>query len=62
MSEAAIQSMSRGLVGDITFGVLPEVKAVHCFGITIALNAVSVRASTPVIGGKSCPFSTSYQL
>lgn len=43
----AIQSASRGLVGDITFGVLPEIKAIHCFGITLAVNAVGGPASAP---------------
>lgn len=40
VSQAAVNSASRGLIGDITFGVLPEVKPVHCFLLTIACNAV----------------------
>jgi hypothetical protein len=37
----AITSASRGLVGDTTFGVLPEITPTHCFVITAALSAVS---------------------
>ncbi|KAK9894260.1 glycosyltransferase family 57 protein [Cystobasidium minutum MCA 4210] len=40
VSSAARHSASRGLIGDIAFGVLPEPKPVHCFLIAIALNTV----------------------
>jgi hypothetical protein len=40
VSDAAKHSSSRGLVGDIVFGVLPEPKPVHCFVIVILLNVV----------------------
>lgn len=40
VSQEAVNSASRGLIGDITFGVLPEIKPAHCFLITLACNAV----------------------
>lgn len=40
ISEDVINSTSRGLVGDTSFGVLPEVTPATCFGITVAFNLV----------------------
>lgn len=40
VSQEAVNSASRGLVGDITFGVLPEIKPAHCFALTLLCNAV----------------------
>jgi len=40
INSAGVDSASRGLVGDTVFGVVPEVKPVHTFAITIALQTV----------------------
>lgn len=37
----AIASSSRGLVGDTSFAVLPDIKPLHTFAITLALQSVS---------------------
>jgi hypothetical protein len=41
INEAGIASSSRGLVGDTIFAVLPNIKPVHTFLITIAVQSVS---------------------
>jgi hypothetical protein len=38
--EAGISSTSRGLVGDTVFAVLPNVKPIHTFLITLLFQAV----------------------
>ena len=35
-----IASSSRGLVGDTSFAVLPDIKPIHTFAITLALQGV----------------------
>lgn len=42
VNEAGVASTSRGLVGDTIFAVLPNVKPIHTFIITIAFQLVSV--------------------
>jgi len=39
---SGVESTSRGLVGDTVFVVLPNIKPIHTFAITIAFQAVSV--------------------
>jgi alpha-1,3-glucosyltransferase len=41
INEAGVASSSRGLVGDTVFAVLPNIKPVHTFLITIAVQSVS---------------------
>ena len=41
INEAGVASSSRGLVGDTVFAVLPNIKPVHTFIITIAVQSVS---------------------
>ena len=41
INEAGVASSSRGLVGDTIFAVLPNIKPVHTFVITIAIQSVS---------------------
>lgn len=41
INEAGIQSTSRGLVGDTVFAVIPNVKPIHTFIITVAFQLVS---------------------
>jgi alpha-1,3-glucosyltransferase len=41
INEAGVASSSRGLVGDTIFAVLPNIKPVHTFLITIAVQSVS---------------------
>jgi hypothetical protein len=41
INEAGVTSSSRGLVGDTIFAVLPNIKPVHTFLITIAVQSVS---------------------
>ena len=41
VNESGVASTSRGLVGDTVFAVLPNVKPIHTFIITIAFQAVS---------------------
>ena len=55
VAEEAIHSSSRGLIGDIAFGVLPEITAVHCFAVTILLNAVSHSWQTVKPTNLLCP-------
>lgn len=48
MNEAGINSSSRGLVGDTIFGVLPQIKPVHTFIMTILFQCVrNSRAGSP---------------
>lgn len=42
INEAGIQSTSRGLVGDTVFAVIPNVKPIHTFIITVAFQLVSL--------------------
>lgn len=37
-----VKSASRGLVGDTVFSVIPNVKPIHTFAITIGLQSASV--------------------
>lgn len=41
VDRAAIHSTSRGLVGDTTFGVVPEITPRTCFSITLAFSLAS---------------------
>ena len=41
INEAGVASSSRGLVGDTIFAVLPNIKPVHTFLITIVVQSVS---------------------
>lgn len=45
VSADAVHSASRGLIGDISFGVLPEIKPIHCFTMTLAFNIVRLAMS-----------------
>ena len=40
INDSGVASTSRGLVGDTVFAVLPSVKPIHTFIITIALQSV----------------------
>lgn len=40
VDEAGVASSTRGFVGDTIFAVLPNVKPVHCFLLTIAMQVV----------------------
>lgn len=40
--EDALQSVTRGLVGDTSFAVLPEVTKEHCFGLTAAFQLIAL--------------------
>ena len=42
VNEAGVVSTSRGLVGDTIFTVIPNVKPMHTFIITIVFQLVSV--------------------
>jgi alpha-1,3-glucosyltransferase len=42
LNEAGVASTSRGLVGDTIFAVIPNVKPIHTFIITIAFQLVGV--------------------
>ena len=42
VDENAVQSVTRGLVGDTSFAVLPEITARHCFGLTLAFQTVAL--------------------
>lgn len=39
---AAIQSVTRGLVGDTSFAVLPNITKEHCFGLTLAFQLLAL--------------------
>lgn len=41
-----VASTSRGLVGDTVFAVMPEIKPIHTFMITILFQSVSAYLST----------------
>lgn len=41
VNEAGVMSTSRGLVGDTIFAVIPNIKPIHTFIITIAFQLVS---------------------
>ncbi|RMZ90738.1 hypothetical protein DV736_g2037, partial [Chaetothyriales sp. CBS 134916] len=38
----AVNSVTRGLVGDTAFAVLPNITPQHCFGLTLALQAIAL--------------------
>lgn len=40
VNESGVASTSRGLVGDTVFAVLPTVKPIHTFAITVAFQTV----------------------
>lgn len=40
-NQSAIKSTSRGLIGDTSFAVLPEITPITCFSLTIAFITVS---------------------
>ena len=42
VDEKAVTSATRGLVGDTSFAVLPEITARHCFGLTLAFQMVAL--------------------
>jgi alpha-1,3-glucosyltransferase len=38
----AVNSVTRGLVGDTSFAVLPNITAQHCFGLTLAFQIIAL--------------------
>ncbi len=42
VNEKAMSSSTRGLVGDTSFAVLPEITAQHCFGLTLAFQMIAL--------------------
>jgi alpha-1,3-glucosyltransferase len=42
VNQDALQSVTRGLVGDTSFAVLPEITKEHCFGLTVAFQLVAL--------------------
>lgn len=42
VDQGAVNSVTRGLVGDTSFAVLPEITAPHCFGLTLAFQLVAL--------------------
>jgi len=42
VDEGAIRSATRGLVGDTSFAVLPNVSKEHCFGLTLAFQMTAL--------------------
>jgi alpha-1,3-glucosyltransferase len=40
--ESGVESTSRGLVGDTSFAILPNIKPIHTFAITIAFQMVNL--------------------
>lgn len=42
VDQNAIHSVTRGLVGDTSFAVLPDITAQHCFGLTLAFQIVAL--------------------
>lgn len=42
IDESAINSVTRGLVGDTSFAVLPNITAQHCFGLTLAFQIIAL--------------------
>ena len=50
INESGVTSSSRGLVGDTVFAVLPNVKPVHTFVLTVAFQLVRLPSvSSPII-------------
>lgn len=41
INKSGVASSSRGLVGDTVFAVLPNIKPIHTFVITVAFQLVS---------------------
>ena len=42
VDEKAVHSVTRGLVGDTSFAVLPNIAKEHCFGLTLALQLIAL--------------------
>jgi alpha-1,3-glucosyltransferase len=42
VDQAAVHSVTRGLIGDTSFAVLPEITAQHCFGLTLAFQTIAL--------------------
>ena len=42
VNDDALQSVTRGLVGDTSFAVLPEITKEHCFGLTLAFQLITL--------------------
>lgn len=42
IDSAAVNSVTRGLVGDTSFAVLPTITAQHCFGLTLAFQIIGL--------------------
>ena len=42
VEQSAVQSVTRGLVGDTSFAVLPNVTKEHCFGLTLAVQVLAL--------------------
>ena len=57
INDSGVASTSRGLVGDTVFAVIPNVKPIHTFIITIAFQVVSLQVDTLVNINLVCRFS-----
>jgi hypothetical protein len=55
INPAGVSSASRGLVGDTIFGVIPEIKPIHTFAITIALQSASIKCRIHYSSLKASP-------
>jgi alpha-1,3-glucosyltransferase len=42
VNEDALHSVTRGLIGDTNFAVLPEITKEHCFGLTMAFQLIAL--------------------
>lgn len=42
VNQNALQSVTRGLVGDTSFAVLPEITKEHCFGLTLVFQLMAL--------------------
>lgn len=42
VDSTAVNSVTRGLVGDTSFAVLPNITAQHCFGLTLAFQIIGL--------------------
>ncbi|OCT46255.1 Dolichyl pyrophosphate Glc1Man9GlcNAc2 alpha-1,3-glucosyltransferase [Cladophialophora carrionii] len=42
VDEKAVHSVTRGLVGDTSFAVLPDITAQQCFGLTLAFQMIAL--------------------
>ena len=42
VDQQALQSVTRGLVGDTAFAILPEITKEHCFAITVAFQLIAL--------------------